>query len=53
LILWEIHLRGRKPPAEKWAFLSGRLIFQGGWENKEIIYILELLDKARYIKSKL
>jgi hypothetical protein len=39
-------LRGRKPPAEKWAFISRRLKYRVGGENKEIIYILELLYKA-------
>jgi len=24
--------------------------FQGGWENKEIIYILKLLDNAEILK---
>jgi hypothetical protein len=27
--------------------------FQGGWENKEIIYILELLDKAELLDNPL
>jgi len=30
-----VHLRGRKPPAEKWAFLSRRLIYRVGGENIE------------------
>jgi hypothetical protein len=30
-----VHLRGRKPPAEKWAFLSRRLIFRVGGKTKK------------------
>jgi hypothetical protein len=35
LISWGVYLRGRKPPAEKWAFLSRRLNFRVGGKNEE------------------
>jgi hypothetical protein len=28
-----VYLRGRKPPAEKWAFIRRSLIFRVGGEN--------------------
>jgi len=37
-------LGGRKPPAEKWAFIRRSLILRVGGENKIIIIISELLD---------
>jgi hypothetical protein len=41
-----VRLRGQQPPAEKWVFISRRLIFRAGGQNEEIIYISELLNKA-------
>jgi hypothetical protein len=45
--------KGAKAPCRKMGIFKRKAYFQGGWENKEIIYILELLDKAKGIKSKL
>jgi len=30
-----VHLRGQKPPAEKWVFLSQRLIIRVGGKTKK------------------
>jgi hypothetical protein len=35
LILLGVHLRGRRSPAEKWAFTRRSLIFRVGGENKK------------------
>jgi uncharacterized protein YfdQ (DUF2303 family) len=41
-----VYLRGRKPPAKKWAFISRRLKYRVGGQNEEKLIVLELLDKA-------
>ena len=44
---WGEFKGGEAPQSKRWVFISRRLIFRvGGCENKEIIYILELLDNA-------
>ena len=35
------------PRGIKMGIYKAKPYFQGGWENKEIIYISELLDKAK------
>ena len=46
LILSGFHLRVRKLPAEKWVFISRRLKYRVGGQNKEIMIFSELLDNA-------
>ena len=42
---------GQQSPAEKWVFISRRLIYRVGSEKYKIIVILELFDKAKLINS--
>jgi hypothetical protein len=40
-------LKGATAPCRKTGIYKAKPYYQGGWENKEIIYISELLDKAK------